>query len=94
MKGSSGGKIVEPGDTGSTLIAVVRQTAEPKMPPEGDKLSNDQIQILKRWIEGGLVGKPVLHRTQGVETEIRDHARAPIPPPNRMARRRCPPISC
>ena len=55
MKGSSGGKIAEPGDPGSTLISVVQQTAEPKMPPEGDKLSNDQIQILKRWIEGGLL---------------------------------------
>ncbi len=55
LKGSSGGKIVEPGDTGSTLITVVRQTAEPKMPPEGEKLSNEQIDILKRWIEGGLL---------------------------------------
>ena len=55
MKGSSGGKIVEPGDPGSSLITVVMQTAEPKMPPEGDKLSNDQIQILRRWIEGGLL---------------------------------------
>jgi len=55
MKGSSGGKIAEPGDPGSTLINVVMQTAEPKMPPEGEKLSNDQIQILKRWIEGGLL---------------------------------------
>jgi hypothetical protein len=55
MKGSSGGKIVEPGDPGSTLITVVLQTAEPKMPPEGEKLSNDQIQVLKQWIEGGLL---------------------------------------
>lgn len=55
MKGSSGGKIVEPGDAASTLIGVVQQTAEPKMPPEGEKLSNDQIAILKRWIKGGLL---------------------------------------
>lgn len=55
MKGSSGGKIAEPGDPGSSLIKVVMQTAEPKMPPEGEKLSNDQIQILKNWIEGGLL---------------------------------------
>ena len=58
MKGSSGGKIVEPGDIGSTLISVVRQTSEPKMPPEGDKLSNEQIQILQHWIEGGLLENP------------------------------------
>lgn len=55
LKGGSGGKIVEPGNTASSLIAVVRHTAEPVMPPEGDKLSNDHIQILTRWIEGGLL---------------------------------------
>lgn len=55
MKGGSGGRIVEPGDTGSTLISLVKQTAEPKMPPEGDKLSNDLIAVLERWIEGGLL---------------------------------------
>ncbi len=55
MKGGSGGKIAEPGDTGSTLIAVVKHSAEPKMPPEGDKLSNEQIGILVKWIEGGLL---------------------------------------
>lgn len=58
MKGGSGGKIAEPGNPGSTLISVVRHTAEPKMPPEGDKLANEQIQILQRWIEGGLLENP------------------------------------
>jgi mono/diheme cytochrome c family protein len=55
MKGGSGGKIVEPGDPGSTLISVVRHTAEPKMPPEGERLAEDQIRILTKWIEGGLL---------------------------------------
>jgi hypothetical protein len=55
LKGGSGGKIVEAGDVGSTLISAVMQTSEKKMPPEGEKLSSDQIGILKRWIEGGLL---------------------------------------
>lgn len=55
IKGGSGGKIVEPGNPASTLIAVVKQTAEPKMPPEGDKLANEQIEVLLKWIEGGLL---------------------------------------
>ncbi|MCW1883250.1 hypothetical protein OKA04_00815 [Luteolibacter flavescens] len=55
MKGGSGGKIAEPGDTGAKLIAVVMHTAEPKMPPEGEKLGGDQIGLLKAWIEGGLL---------------------------------------
>ncbi len=55
MKGGSGGKIAEPGDAGSKLIAVVLQTSEPKMPPEGEKLGGAQIEVLKAWIEGGLL---------------------------------------
>jgi mono/diheme cytochrome c family protein len=55
IKGSSGGKIVEPGDPGTALITCVQQTGEHKMPPEGEKLSSDKIDILKRWIEGGLL---------------------------------------
>lgn len=55
LKGSSGGKIVEPGNLASPLISAVLQTGEKKMPPEGDKLSTEQIGILKRWIEDGLL---------------------------------------
>ncbi len=55
MKGGSGGKIVEPGDPGSKLIGCVLQTASPKMPPEGDKMASAQIDLLKQWIEGGLL---------------------------------------
>ncbi len=55
LKGSSGGKVVEPGDTAATLITCVLQTGEHKMPPEGEKLATDKIEILKRWIGGGLL---------------------------------------
>jgi hypothetical protein len=55
IKGGSGGKIVEPGDVGSVLITCVQHTSDKKMPPEGDKLSSDQIAVLKRWIDGGLL---------------------------------------
>lgn len=55
IKGGSSGKVVEPGDTSSKLIASVKQTAEPEMPPEGEKLSGEQIAILVKWIEGGLL---------------------------------------
>jgi len=55
LKGSSGGKIVEPGNLTSSLMTCVIQSAEPKMPPEGEKLANSQIETLKRWIHGGLL---------------------------------------
>lgn len=55
MKGGSGGKIVEPGDAGSKIISLVLHSAEPKMPPEGDKVPSPQVEIMKQWIEGGLL---------------------------------------
>jgi DNA-binding beta-propeller fold protein YncE len=55
LKGGSGGKIVESGEPGSPLIASVQHTNDKKMPPEGDKLSGEQIEILTRWIIGGLL---------------------------------------
>lgn len=55
MKGSSGGKIAEPGDAGSKLIAVVMHSSEPTMPPEGDKLGGAQVKLLQSWIEDGLL---------------------------------------
>ncbi len=55
MRGGSGGKIVEPGDPASKLVALVKQSAEPKMPPEGDAISADAIAVLESWIEGGLL---------------------------------------
>lgn len=58
LRGGSGGKIVEPGDAGSRLISIVRQSAEPVMPPEGDKLSAAQVDVLVKWIEGGLLENP------------------------------------
>jgi DNA-directed RNA polymerase specialized sigma24 family protein len=55
IKGSSGGKIVEPGDTGSALLSCVLQGGEKKMPPEGEPLGKPQISLIKRWIEDGLL---------------------------------------
>lgn len=55
MKGGSGGKIAEPGDTSSKILTCVTRAAEPIMPPEGDALAADKIAVIKAWIEGGLL---------------------------------------
>ena len=55
IKGGSSGKVVEPGDTSSTMVNCIKQTAEPEMPPEGEKLSGEQIALIVKWIEGGLL---------------------------------------
>ena len=55
LKGSSGGKIAEPGDASSSLIGVISHTKEPKMPPEGEPLAADKINLVKQWIADGLL---------------------------------------
>ena len=55
MKGGSGGKIATSGDTSSKLLTCLSADGELKMPPEGDRLASDKINLIKRWIEGGLL---------------------------------------
>lgn len=58
MAGGSSGKVIEPGDPdGSSLVGLVMQTDEPKMPPNSAKIPDAEIEIIRKWIEGGaLVG--------------------------------------
>jgi predicted nucleic acid-binding Zn-ribbon protein len=89
MKGSSGGKIVEPGDAGSKLLACVMQTSDKKMPPEGDKLGADKISLLKAWIDGGLLenksssarkaSKPKFDTALGANTAGKPEGPPPMP---------------
>ncbi len=56
MKGSGGGKIVVAGRaSGSRLIEVITST-EPgeRMPPDGERVPDDQVAVIKQWIDTGL----------------------------------------
>ena len=56
MAGSSGGKIALAGDGGSSkLFTVTVHTEEPVMPPEGDKISKKNADLIRSWIDGGLL---------------------------------------
>ena len=56
MKGSGSGQIVQAGRSGSSrLVEVIGSTEESdRMPPEGDRLSESQISLVKKWIDTGL----------------------------------------
>ena len=59
MAGGSSGEVAASGDPGgSRLYACVTKAAEPFMPPQGDGLTAPQLEVLKRWIEGGLLDTP------------------------------------
>ena len=56
MQGGSSGEIVSSGDPGSSrLFLSVTHAEEPKMPPKGEKLSQEKLNLISSWISGGLL---------------------------------------
>jgi len=56
MAGSSGGKIVIAGEGDSSKIFTISaHTAEPYMPPKGDRLGIKEINLIREWIDAGLL---------------------------------------
>jgi hypothetical protein len=54
LEGGSSGQVIMPGDPdGSRLFRLVQQTEEPKMPPSGPPLSEEQLNLLREWIQLG-----------------------------------------
>ena len=55
MAGGSGGEIVVSQDPdGSKLLGVMAHTMSPKMPPEGGKVGDDKLSVIRQWIEQGV----------------------------------------
>ncbi|HEX2747351.1 MAG TPA: c-type cytochrome domain-containing protein [Verrucomicrobiales bacterium] len=56
MAGGSGGVNLEPGDpAGSQFFKCITHAAEPFMPPKSDKLPQTEIDVISKWIAGGLL---------------------------------------
>jgi hypothetical protein len=54
MQGGGSGKVIEPGDPdNSTLFLVISHKEEPKMPPNSAKIPDADIELIRKWIEGG-----------------------------------------
>ncbi len=54
MKGGSGGAIVVPGDPGSSILYLVAaHERDPVMPPDGDRMSDEELATIRDWIAGG-----------------------------------------
>ncbi|MEM6329413.1 MAG: c-type cytochrome domain-containing protein [Planctomycetota bacterium] len=55
LAGGAGGEALSAGDAdASRLWQLITHTAEPAMPP-GDRMPDEQLAVIKRWIEGGLL---------------------------------------
>ncbi len=54
MEGGASGAIIEPGDLESSWFwDLITHQDEPKMPPNADKMPDDKLALIKKWIEGG-----------------------------------------
>ena len=61
MKGNDGGPVIEPGNTtASILFEVITLPSDDDMimPPKGDPLTSNQIDLFRRWILEGATEKP------------------------------------
>ncbi|MEX2310766.1 MAG: c-type cytochrome domain-containing protein [Pirellulales bacterium] len=54
MQGGASGTVIESGDAASSyLFTLVAHDAEPYMPQNADKIPDAEIDLLRRWIDGG-----------------------------------------
>ncbi len=54
LQGGGSGKVIEPGDAeSSSLLGVITHKEEPKMPPSSAKIPDAEIDLIRKWIEGG-----------------------------------------
>ncbi len=55
IAGGDDGKVIEPGRSGESrlIAAVLSRDPDLQMPPQGTRLTEDQVERLKAWIDGG-----------------------------------------
>ena len=83
---SDSGKVLQSGNPGaSLLLKSVKQVEDLKMPPKGDKLSDQDIAIIEKWIAGQLLetatGKAVANAANNVQAAVVSLTRPDGPPP-------------
>ncbi|MBI2424319.1 MAG: hypothetical protein HYV27_15920 [Candidatus Hydrogenedentes bacterium] len=73
-EGGSSGPVITPGDAdGSRLIRLVTKAEEPFMPPSGDPLTPEQIEVIRKWLADGA---PANASTKPVKTAKMEEAGA------------------
>ncbi len=56
LRGGDGGAAAVPGSSGESRLVELVSGSDPElvMPPEGERLTTREIEVLRRWIDGGL----------------------------------------
>ena len=86
LQGSENGKVLQSGNPGGSLLyKCIKQTEDPKMPPKGDKLNDQEIAIIEKWIAGQLLenasGKAVAAADNKVSVAVVSLTKPDGPPP-------------
>ena len=87
MQGGASGEVVRAdGDASqSQLYLVVAHLSEPKMPPQQPKLPDEQLNLIRKWIEGGSLenagSKAKVKKNMAVATVVVSNQRPAGPPP-------------
>lgn len=88
MAGGSGGESLSAGDVGSSrLYSLTAQIEQPKMPPNQDKIADEKLALIKKWIEQGMpensgsaIAKPKVDlAAMGTVTQGRPEGAPPMP---------------
>jgi len=60
LAGSENDEVVKPGNSADSLLmqAILSTDKSDRMPPKGPRLPADQVEILRKWIDGGLHWEP------------------------------------
>lgn len=75
LAGGSSGDAALPGDSQNSLIYLLAaRLEEPYMPPKGDKLAKAKLDLIKVWIDKGLLptasGKPMIKKKSSVNLAL------------------------
>jgi len=86
LQGSENGKVLQSGNAGaSQLLKCIKQVEDPKMPPKGEKLSDQDIATIEKWIVGQLLetatGKAVAVANNNVQVAVVSLEKPDGPPP-------------
>src|SRR5436190_4255958 len=79
LKGSGSGAVLLSGNPdGSKLWKAVTHAEEPNMPPNRPKLADKELELIKKWISGGLLenaaGKAIAAAKPGVDLTLQADA--------------------
>lgn len=90
MQGGASGAVIEPGNSGNSyLYMLMSHQSEPYMPPNSDKLPDDILATVQKWIDGGapetanskvmLPKKPGADLSVNVAAGVRPEGPPPLP---------------